>query len=163
MFFKRSGNGLKREKDTAVSSCIHATTACTWALLLSKQNNEKTLTSLRRGLQYLLNRNLFKSSWGDPIIPKNSWNTDFRLLGYPIFSQYDILHGLVLMAEAGYLNDEHTGEAFNIIMSKQNSDGTWNLETAQTGMLFGDMKKPPLGKKNPWITLKVLRMLAKTD
>jgi hypothetical protein len=76
-----------------------------------------------------------------------------------VLSQYDILYGLIFIAKAGLINDNRTGEAFNIIMSKQNNDGSWNLENAQTGMLYGNVKRNYVGKKNKWVTLNVLRLL----
>ena len=67
-----------------------------------------------------------------------------------------------LVARAGYFKDSRTVDAFNLIMSKQNPDGSWNLENAQTGMLYGNNRKAPIGIKNKWVTLSVMRMLENT-
>jgi hypothetical protein len=38
------------------------------------------------------------------------------------------------------------------------------MESAQTGMLFGDVKKKTvLGKRSKWVTLNVMRMLKHAD
>jgi hypothetical protein len=161
ILFNRPGGGLAREHDPHVSSCIYATIACSLALIEYKQMTgfNDFDGQIRNAANYFLNRSLFKSNNDSIIKPRKSWNKDFRLLGYPVLSQYDILYGLIFIARAGYFKDNRTGEAFNIIMSKQNIDGSWNLENSQTGMLFGSGRNKYTGKKNKWVTLNVLRLL----
>lgn len=158
--FNRPGNYLDRETDTSTASCFYATIACLYALLADDSENTRKEIAIRRACNFFLSHYIFKTSQSIPIKPRFGWNSDFRLLGYPIMMQYDILYGLIAIAKAGYMHDTHAGEAFNIIMSKQNTDGTWNLETAKTGMLAGDQKRPPIGTKNKWVTLNVHRLLS---
>jgi len=159
--FNKAGKGLNREKDENVSSCIYGTIACSMALIEYKHriNSEKYSLPEKKAVDFFLNKKLFKTAKNKPIKPKNKWNSDFRLLGYPIMSQYDILYGLIFIAKSGNINDSRTGEAFNIVISRQNDNGTWNLETAQTGMMYGNSKKPPIGMNNKWVTLNILRLL----
>jgi hypothetical protein len=161
ILFNRPGDGLKREQNPNVASCFYATIACSMALIEYKQITgfNRYDHHILKAANFFLKRSLFKTGMNTAIKPGESWNTDFRLLGYPVLSQYDILYGLIFIAKAGFINDNRTGEAFNIIMSKQNNDGSWNLENAQTGMLYGNVRRNFVGKKNKWVTLNVLRLL----
>lgn len=159
MLFNRAGTGLKREKDNTVKSCFYATIACSMALVNYQRTRNPYGEAIKKAAEFFLRQRLYINSKKKPIKPKKFWNKDFRLVGYPILSQYDILYGLNFIAKAGFFNDSRTGMAFNIIMSKQNNDGTWNLENAQTGMMYGNDRKAPIGEKNKWVTLNVLRML----
>lgn len=161
VLFNRPGNGLRREADHQVTSCIYATAACAMALVdhRIKTGSRENDDAIRNAADFFLKRSLFKNSKGAPIAPRQSWNHDFRLLGYPIMSQFDILYGMLFIAKAGFIVDRRAGEAFNIIMSKQNNDGTWNMENAQTGMMNGNEPKKHIGKKSKWVTLQVMRLL----
>jgi hypothetical protein len=165
IYLNRPGGGLRREPDPHVTSCFYATIACSMALLHFRSRTGSSAYSghITKASDFFLNRSLFKNSGNQPIRPKNNWNRDFRLLGYPVISQYDILYGLLFIARAGRLNDRRTGEAFNLIISKQNSDGTWNMENAQTGMLYGNKARSHVGRKSKWVTLQVLRLLTLAD
>ncbi len=162
VFLKKPGNGLRREHDPDVTSCFYATIACSMALVEYKSaaGPFHCSDSIDRASEFFLRRSMFKNSRQEPVATRTSWNRDFRLLGYPVLSQYDVLYGLLFIARAGKFADRRTGEAFNIIMSKQNNDGTWNMENAQTGMLKADNMSYRSGMKSKWVTLQVLRLLA---
>jgi len=161
IYLNRPGSGLKRESDPNVTSCFYATIACSMALAYFKSKTGSSVYDghIMKASDFFLNRSMFKNSNNQPIKPKNNWNRDFRMLGYPVISQYDILYGLLFIARAGRFNDRRTGEAFNLIISKQNNDGTWNMENAQTGMLYGNEARSHIGRKSKWVTLQVLRLL----
>lgn len=165
VLLKKPGNGLRREQDYDVTSCFFATIACSMALvefsLLSGPDSCKE--NICKAAEFFLKRSLYKNSLNEPIASRTSWNRDFRLLGYPVLSQYDVLYGLLFIAKAGYINDRRTGEAFNLIMSKQNNDGTWNMENTQTGMLKDVTMKHNAHSRNKWITMQVLRLLKYSD
>ncbi len=48
---------------------------------------------------------------------------DFLKLRYPCYWHYDILVGLKVMAEAGFLKDPRCREALDILVSKRLPDG----------------------------------------
>lgn len=162
MLLRKPGRGVERENDRNVKSCYYATASCLSALLEYGNKNEKYSGNIFHGTEFFLNRNIYLNRRNRPVKPKKYWNRDFRLIGYPVLSQFDILYGLLIIAKAGRIHDPRSGKAFNFVMSKQNSDGTWNLENAQTGMLFGNTKAP-IGKRNPWVTLNALRLLKYTE
>ncbi len=161
ILFNKPGKGLSRESNDKVNSCIYATIACSMALVeyRCKTGSYGNDDIIKKAADFFLKRSLFKNSRNEPIKPRSTWNSDFRLLGYPVMSQYDILYGLLFIARAGFIGDRRAGEAFNLIISKQNNDGSWNLENAQTGMLFGNEARKHIGKKSKWVTLQAMRLL----
>jgi hypothetical protein len=161
IMLKKPGSGLNRETDPEVTSCFYATIACSMALVefAGRTGTERYTEHIAKAAEFFLKRFLYKNSCGEPIRPRGGWNPDFRLIGYPVMSQYDILYGLLFIAKAGRISDRRTGEAFNLIMSKQNDDGTWNMESAGTGMLYGNDPKGRIGKKSKWVTLQAMRLL----
>ncbi len=158
MLFKKPGKGLERENNRNVKSCFYATASCLSALLEYGREKKDYSENIINGTEFFLRQKIYLDRNNRPVKTRKYWNRDFRLLGYPVMAQYDVLYGLLITARAGMMGDPRSGKAFNLLMSKQNSDGTWNLENAQTGMLFGN-GKAPTGEKNPWVTLNVLRML----
>jgi hypothetical protein len=53
---------------------------------------------------------------------------DFTRLHYPCYWHYDILFGLKVMAESGYIEDPHCRLALDILESKRLSDGGFPSE-----------------------------------
>ncbi len=165
ILLNKPGSGLNREHDLSVTSCIYATIACSMALVDYRDitGSIQYDATISTAADFFLKRSLYKTSRGKPIQPRPSWNHDFRLLGYPVMSQYDILLGTLFIAKAGLLSDRRAGESFNLVISKQNNDGSWNMENAQTGMMFGNESKRHVGKKSKWVTLQAMRLLTLFD
>ncbi len=163
LLFNKPGGGLKREHDRSIPSCLIATTACSYALVEYRDRfrDNGCNQAIEDASRFIL-RYEYDQSEKKTMNCTTSANTDFKLLGYPILSQFDILYGLIYLARSGFYSDVRTGTLFNLIISKQNGNGTWNLENSHTGMLFGDEKKPPLGRMNKWVTLNVFRLLTST-
>ncbi|MCP4135153.1 MAG: hypothetical protein GY754_29565 [bacterium] len=129
MLFNKPGNGLSRENDRSVPSSPLASLACASALALFHEKTGYSLSEpIKKAAHFFLKNRLFVS-----LSSKNP------LTGSPVLTDYNILPGLIFISRAGFFDDPNTGEAFNLIMSKQNPDGSW--------------------LKNKWITLNVLRML----
>jgi hypothetical protein len=76
-----------------------------------------------RAVEIFLKRCLYqRQSDGSPIA------IGFTELHYPLYWHYDILHGLKVLAEAGYLADERCKPALDLLASKQLPDGGWPAE-----------------------------------
>ncbi len=161
ILLNKPGKGLRRENDTTVPSCIAATIACSYALIEYRDRYELYDHDrfIEKGAQFILSYNI-ENRRSMTLSCMATDNRDFTLLGYPILSQYDIVYGLLFLARSGYYTDLRTSSGFNLVISKQNPNGTWNLENAQTGMMYREMKKPPVGRMNKWVTLNVLRLLS---
>ena len=53
---------------------------------------------------------------------------DFTLLHYPCYWRYDILFGLKVMAEAGFIDDPRCCDALDLLESKRLPDGGFPAE-----------------------------------
>jgi hypothetical protein len=77
----------------------------------------------RRAAEVFLERRLFRRrSTGSVIAP------DFVGLHYPCYWHYDVLFGLKVLAEGGFLADGRCDEAIALIRSKQRQDGGFPAE-----------------------------------
>ena len=77
--------------------------------------------------------------------------------GFPVFYVTDILQIAEALVALGYGNDKRMQNTLELIRSKQDEAGRWQLEynyDGKTWMRFGKMKEP-----NEWVTLRALRVL----
>lgn len=83
----------------------------------------KAKQAVNRAAEFFLKRHLFKRLKDGRIIDKN-----FIQLHYPNYWHYDILFGLKVMTEAGFISDPRCAEALDLLESKQLSDGGFPAE-----------------------------------
>ena len=77
--------------------------------------------------------------------------------GFPVFYVSDILQIAEALVGLGYAKDPRLANTLELIRSKQDEAGRWQLEynyDGKTWMRFGKMKEP-----NEWVTLRALRVL----
>ncbi len=79
--------------------------------------------SVGRAAEYFLERRLFRRKRDGKIISGR-----FIRLHYPCYWHYDILFGLKVMKEAGFLGDERCSEALSLLSSKRLADGGFPAE-----------------------------------
>ncbi|HZY70202.1 MAG TPA: hypothetical protein VFF67_04385 [Thermoplasmata archaeon] len=95
-------------------------------------------------------------------------------LHYPTHYYYDFLIGLDLVTQLGDPRDPRLRPALDLLRSKRNPDGTWNLEATHPDLGPGvkistdDARITPLvierpGRPSKWITLKALTVLKRTN
>ncbi len=75
--------------------------------------------------EYFLERKLFRRKRDGKVISPR-----FTKLHYPCYWHYDILFGLKVMKEAGFIEDERCGEAVSLLRSKRLADGGFPAEEA---------------------------------
>ncbi len=91
----------------------------------------------------------------------------FLLLKFPHFYSYDILFGLRVMAEAGFIGDPRCAEALEILRAKRLPGGGWPLELREwrvtdgvsTRGTFVDWGPGGRTRANPWVTRDALFVL----
>jgi hypothetical protein len=78
----------------------------------------KVEDAMRNAAEVFLHRRLFRRLADGSVIER-----EFVRLHYPPFWHYDILFGLTVMGEAGFLDDPRCGEALDLLESRRLPDG----------------------------------------
>lgn len=106
----------------------------------------------RRGEEYLLERQLFRSlSTGEVINPR------WMLFSFPPRWHYDLLRGLDYM-RAAREPDPRCEQAVTMVEEKRLPDGRWPLQNRHPGRVHFEMEEGS-GKPSRWNTLRALRVL----
>ncbi len=116
-----------------------------------KRSKDVKIT-IKNGVEYLLKHHIYKRSHDLSKISKPSW----LQLSFPHMYQSDILEILAILTRLGY-KDNRMQDAIDILSSKQNEDGSWNLERTFNGRFITNIETK--GKPSKWITLNALRIL----
>ena len=115
--------------------------------------------AIERGAEFLLMHRLYKADHHGFKVIKGHWTR----FGFPWFYGYDVLRGLSVLTNLGYVDDDRLADAARLMVQKRQPDGKWLLETAPTGRMQTNIEA--VGKPSKWITLnalKVLKRLQKT-
>ena len=115
-----------------------------------------------RAAEVFLKRELFKRQSDGKVIDE-----EFITLHYPCYWHYDILFGLKVMAEAGWLDDERCGAALDLLEFKQLQDGGFPAEKkyyhcnpkAKTGRSIVDWGGTSRRRMNEFVSVEALSML----
>jgi hypothetical protein len=113
---------------------------------------EKMKETIEKGAEFLLMHRLFKADHHGYKVINQSW----LRLSFPWFG-YNILRGLDVLTKLGYAKDERLSDAVEVLLQKQQSNGTWILESAPIGRMQTNIESK--GKSSKWITLIALRVL----
>lgn len=116
-----------------------------------KRSNEVT-ASIENGAEHLLKHHIHKRSHDLTRVSKPGW----LRLGFPLMYQTDILEILGILTKLGY-KDERMKEALEIVTSKQDREGRWNLESTFNGKFQTDIEQG--GKQSKWITLNASKVI----
>ena len=102
--------------------------------------------------EFILLHQLFISDRTGEIIHK-----DFLRLSFPSRWKYDILRALDYFQYANCKWDKRMEPAIEVLLKKQNKNGTWNIQAAYPGQVHFTMEKA--GRASRWNTLRALRVL----
>jgi len=124
--------------------------------------NKHSKQAAERAAEVFLKRELFKRQRDGSVI-----HEDFIRLHYPCYWHYDILFGLKVMAEAGWLGDERCQSALNLLESKRLADGGFPAEKkyyqctpkAKTGRSLVDWGGTSATRMNEFVTVEALYVL----
>lgn len=93
-------------------------------------------------------------------------NDNFLLLSYPSYWHYDILTGLKVMAEGGWLDDPRCQKALAMLKQKQLPEGGfpaekryYHLNPNKSGYSPVDWGGVRKRRMNPWVTVEALAVL----
>jgi len=93
------------------------------ALYARLKGGDEARRTVERAAEIFLKRKLYRRQRDGQIM-----NRGFVELHYPCYWHYDILFGLKVMAEAGFINDERCSEALDLLESKRLPDGGFPAE-----------------------------------
>ncbi|MHC4442973.1 MAG: prenyltransferase/squalene oxidase repeat-containing protein [Planctomycetota bacterium] len=113
------------KRPEAVNSSFHETLLPLRALALyGKVRDCKEATeAARRAAKVFLKRKMFRRQADGSIIDRH-----FLELHYPCYWYYDLLTGLKVMADAGFIGDRRCREAIEVLKSKRLDDGGFPAE-----------------------------------
>ncbi len=121
------------------------------AIPVTKRSDEVN-SFLEAGAEYWLIHHIHKKSHDLSQVSKPSW----LKFSFPLMYQTDALEILDILTALGY-RDERMQEAIDILVSKQDDDGRWNLERTFNGRFQTNIEQK--GKPSKWITLKAFTVL----
>ncbi len=132
------------------------------ACYASVSGDRQALVAAERAAEVFLKRQLFKRLRDGAVMDKH-----FIRLHYPAYWHYDILFGLTVMAEAGFISDPRCREALDLLESKCLAAGGYPAEESfsrstrpeLSGYTPLDWGGTSLKKMNPFVTANALYVL----
>jgi hypothetical protein len=111
------------------------------------------------GQKYLIERRLLRRrSTGELIERDRKGGTAWTRFAFPTWWHYDVLRGLEYLRSADVMPDERMAEAIELVASKSDADGKWQLEIQYPGVMAVDTDEGQ-GRPSRWNTLRALRVL----
>jgi hypothetical protein len=107
---------------------------------------------IEKGVEYMLKHHIYKKSHDLNLVAKPGW----LKFGFPLMYQTDALEILGILTQLGY-KDERMQDAIDVLISKQDDQGRWNLENTYNGRFQVNIEQK--GKPSKWITLNAMKVL----
>jgi len=108
--------------------------------------------TIKKGAEYMLKHHVHKRSHDLGRVVKPEW----RRFGFPLMWHTDALEVLRALTKLGY-RDKRMQEAVDLVVSKQNDQGRWKLQSTFHGRFQVDIEEK--GEPSKWVTLNALRVL----
>ena len=111
--------------------------------------------AIKQGVEFFLSVDPSTANYPNGWAAKPSGN--WWKFGFPVFYVTDILQIAEALVALGYGKDKRLKNTLELIRSKQDENGRWQLEynyDGKTWMRFGKMKE-----LNEWVTLRALKVL----
>ena len=118
----------------------------------ANKRSKDVKNKIKKGTEYILKHHVYKRSHDLNLISKPEWIQ----LGFPLMWKTDILEILEILTKLG-CRDRRMQEALDLLISKQDDQGKWKLESTFNGRFQVNIEKK--GKPSKWITLNALRIL----
>jgi hypothetical protein len=134
-----------------------------FAALPQSKRTEEVERAIRRGAEFYLDHFLLEEG-PEPYAP-------WRRTHYPTHYYYDYLVGLDFLTRLGFGADERMRPALDLLESRRNADGTWNLDALHPDLPGPEVTdyqlEPPYypfvlepeGRPSRWITVTALGVL----
>jgi hypothetical protein len=117
-----------------------------------RKRNTQVQSRIKSAAEYLLEHRIYKRSHDVTVVAKEEW----LKFGFPLLWNTDALDMLGLLVKLGY-RDQRMQDAVDLVVSKQDGNGRWNLETTFNGRFHVNIERK--GKPSKWVTLRALTSL----
>jgi hypothetical protein len=118
----------------------------------AEKRSEKVVKTIHEGVEHMLKHHVYKRSHDLNRVSKPGW----LRFGFPLMWQTDVLEILGILTKLGY-RDKRMQEAVDLVVSKQDSRGTWKMENTFNDRFHVSIEQK--GKPSKWITLNALKVL----
>jgi hypothetical protein len=118
----------------------------------SEKRSEPVSAVIEKSAEYLLKHHLFKQSHNLNLIAKTEWTR----FGFPLMWKTNALEKLEILTRLGY-HDPRMQETVDLVLSRQNEQGRWLLETTFNGRTLVRIEE--LHKPSKFITFQALKTL----
>jgi hypothetical protein len=111
--------------------------------------------AIKQGVDFFFSIDPVTANWPTRLGDKPSRN--WWKFGFPVFYVTDLLQVAEGLVALGYAKDPRLASTLELIRTKQDDQGKWQLEYDYTGKTwenFGEKKQP-----NKWVTLRAMRVL----
>jgi hypothetical protein len=124
--------------------------------------NRESAEAVERAADVFLKRHLYRAQRDGLTISEH-----FVRLHYPCYWHYDILFGLKVMAETGFIRDARCADALRLLESYRRQDGGFPAHekyyrctaATQSGRSLVDWGRTGTSQSNPWVTVDALYVL----
>jgi hypothetical protein len=127
----------------------------TFALVPAEQRSPVVQRAIETGVAFLFSRDPAVADYPHTERVSSTW---FKL-GFPLTYWSEVLETVAVLVDLGHGDDPRLDNAVAWVLDKQDDQGRWKLENALKGKMWIDIEEK--GKPSKWITLRVLRMLAR--
>ena len=117
-----------------------------------KERSKDVKRTIEDGVEYLLEHHIHRRSHNLSRVSKPGW----LRFGFPLMYQTDVLEILGILTKLGY-RDNRMQEAVDLVVSKQDYEGRWKLESTFNGRFHTNIEQK--GKQSKWITLNALKVI----
>jgi hypothetical protein len=136
------------------------------ALYAQKCKSRRVARAVKRAAELFLRKKMFKRENSGQVM-----NPQFLKLHYPCYWRYDILAGLKVMTEAGFIRDKRCQEALDLLLEKRLPDGGWpaearfyqNVDETKSNCDLVNWGGVDKHKYNEWVTVDALYVLKEAD
>jgi hypothetical protein len=118
-----------------------------------EERTSEVKAAIQESADFLLSRNLAVADY--PY--QERVNSNWQKFGFPISYGSNVLEALRVLADLGYGAAPGLTDALKLVLSKQDDQGRWKMETSLNGKMWVDIEKK--GQPSKWVTLQVAQML----
>ena len=137
-------------KHTCMSGVVKGLKAL--AEIPPEKRNKNIEAFIQNAAEFILKHRLYKKSHDPSQAAKRKWTK----LWFPWIWDMDVLELLLILTGLGY-EEERMRDAVDLVLSKQDHKGRWNLEMTYNGRFQVNIEQK--GKPSKWVTLNAMRML----